>query len=153
MREVKSPAPVVAPRREAGRPGNVLGTLASRPIRTVLRWQVIAAVGIAALSAAGGGWTAAGSALLGGGVAVAAVVAYALMLGAGREATAGAVVATMLRAEAVKIVVIMLGLWAVLTQVPWLSKLPMFAAFVVAVMLQSVALLAKGGPRGQERQD
>ncbi len=70
-------------------------------------------------------------------------LAYAVVLGIGDTTSAGASVATMLRAEAVKIVVIMIGLWLALTR--WHGVVPgaLLAAFVITVLLFSVALLTR----------
>lgn len=80
---------------------------------------------------------------MGGMVTLASTVAYALMLGAGEKSSAGASVATMLRAEAVKIVVVMGGLWLVLTRFSAVVPLALLVAFVVTVLLFSVALLSR----------
>jgi ATP synthase protein I len=97
----------------------------------------------AAVSAVASGRAAAMSAALGGGITVVSTVVYALVLGIGGKATAGASVMTMLRAEAAKILVIFAGLWWALTRVPGLRPLPMFATFVVAVLLFSAGFLAR----------
>jgi ATP synthase protein I len=121
----------------------MLATLASRPIRTVLWWQALATLAGAALGAVLSGRAAALSAALGGGITVASTVAYALVLGIGGKATAGASVVTMLRAEGAKVVVVFAGLWWALTRVAGIATLPLFATFVVTVLLFRVAFLAR----------
>ncbi|MEO8848405.1 MAG: ATP synthase subunit I [Casimicrobiaceae bacterium] len=144
-RDVKTPPPTpAAHRRRPGHPrAEVFATLVSRPIRTVLAWQALASVacalGATFVSGGNAGWSAA----MGGMVTLASTVAYALMLGAGEKSSAGASVATMLRAEAVKIVVVMGGLWLVLTRFSAVVPLALLVAFVVTVLLFSVALLSR----------
>ncbi|MFI4902134.1 MAG: ATP synthase subunit I [Burkholderiales bacterium] len=121
----------------------MFATLASRPIRTVLWWQALATLAGAALGAVLSGRAAALSAALGGAITVASTVAYALVLGIGGKATAGASVRTMLRAEAAKILVVLAGLWWAMTKVPGMRPLPMFMTFVVTVLLFRVAFLAR----------
>jgi ATP synthase protein I len=121
----------------------VLQPLASRPIRTVLLWQALATLAGAAMGAVLSGRAAAGSAALGGAVTVVSTLAYALMLGLGRKATAGESLVTMLRAEGVKIVVVVAGLYLALTRVHGVVTLALIATFVVTVLLFSVAFLAR----------
>jgi ATP synthase protein I len=121
--------------------------LKSRPILTVLRWQALATVAIAAVAGLWGGAHAALSAALGGLVTLSSTVVYAFVLGAGRNsgatATAGASIVTMLRAEAAKILWIILQLWLVLATYRDVVLAAMFAAFAVTVLLFSTALLAR----------
>jgi ATP synthase protein I len=138
-----SPPPSPASDRPSGRRAGPFATLASRPIRTVLAWQALVTVAGAAVSAITSGRSAAMSAALGGGITVVSTAVYALVLGVGGKATAGASVLTMLRAEAAKILVIFAGLWWALTRMPDLRPLPMFATFVVAVLLFSAGFLAR----------
>jgi len=88
-----------------------LGAL-RKPIRTVLRWQLIAT---AALTLAGGvlaGVDGAVSAALGGAVSICAGWVSAVVAARGKAQSAGEVLFGALRAEAVKIglIVILLGL-------------------------------------------
>lgn len=138
-----SPPPSPAPDRPTGRRAGPFATLASRPIRSVLAWQALATLAGAAVSAIASGRAAAMSAALGGGITVLSTLVYALLLGIGGKATAGASVLTMLRAEAAKLLVIFAGLWWALTRVPDIRPLPMFATFVVAVLLFSAGFLAR----------
>lgn len=143
-RDVETPpSPPVTPGRPPGQRAGMWATLASRPIRTVLWWQSLATLAGAALGAVLSGRAAAWSAALGGAVTLMSTVAYALVLGVGGKATAGASVMTMLRAEAAKILVIFAGLWWAMTKVQGIRPLPMFAAFVVTVLLFRVAFLAR----------
>jgi ATP synthase protein I len=83
------------------------------------------------------------SAALGGLVNVAAALAYVLVARAGQTDSPAAAVRTMLRAEAGKIVVIVILLWMVLTMYRDVSALPLFAAFVITVIVSQTAILAR----------
>ena len=121
--------------------------LKSRPILTVLRWQAIATLAIAAAAGLWAGPHAALSAALGGLVTLSSTVVYAFVLGlglkAGSPASAGASIVTMLRAEGAKVLVIILQLWLVLTTYKDVVLAAMFAAFAITVLLFSTALLAR----------
>ena len=117
--------------------------LKSKPIRTVLRWQALATIAIAAVAGLWGGPHAALSAVLGGLVTLSSTVVYAFVLGIGPTATAGASIVTMLRAEAAKVLWIILQLWLVLTTYRDVVLAALFAAFAVTVLLFSTALLAR----------
>ena len=117
--------------------------LKSRPFRTVLLWQALATIAIAAIAGLWGGAHAALSAALGGLVTLSSTVVYAFMLGIGPTATAGASIVTMLRAEAAKILWIIFQLWLVLTTYRDVVLAALFAAFAVTVLLFSTAMLAR----------
>ena len=121
--------------------------LKTKPIRTVLKWQVIATAVVAAIA---GGWTGvhgAASAALGGAVNVAAGVAYAFLLGLGLGDTpvpsAGTSLVAMFRAEAGKILVIVAGLWLTLSLYRDIVAAAFFAAFVVTVIAFSMAFFVR----------
>jgi ATP synthase protein I len=144
MRDVKTPPPPPATRGRRSRPRTeMFAALASRPIRTVLCWQALASLACALVAAFWSGSNAAWSAAMGGGVTVASTLAYALMLGAGEKSSAVAAVATMLRAEAVKIVVVFVGLWLALTRFQGVMPLALIVTFVITVLLFRVAFLAR----------
>ncbi|MCC7114425.1 MAG: ATP synthase subunit I [Burkholderiales bacterium] len=117
--------------------------LKSKPIRTVLAWQALATVAIAAVAGAWAGFHAALSAALGGVVTLTSTVVYAFVLGIGQTATAGASVVTRLRAEGAKILVIILQLWLVLATYRDVVAAALFSAFVVTVLLFRTAFLAR----------
>lgn len=117
--------------------------LKSKPIRTVLAWQALATVAIAAVAGAWAGFHAALSAALGGVVTLTSTVVYAFVLGIGQTATAGASVVTMLRAEGAKVLVIILQLWLVLATYRDVVAAALFSAFVVTVLLFRTAFLAR----------
>jgi len=125
----------------------VTSSLKSRPFRTVFKWQTVATLSIAAVSGALAGWDGAWSAILGGGVSVAAGVAFALILGLslgdGRPAGVARPLGAMMKAEAGKLVVIVLGLVLVLKTYSSVVHAAFFAAFAVAVIVFGMAILVK----------
>ena len=109
----------------------------------MFRWQAIATAGIAAIAALWAGWGGAWSALLGGAVSLVASVIFAvtlaLSLGDGRPAGPMKPVRAMLRAEAAKVIAIVGGLALVLKSVDGIVHPAFFAAFIVAVIVFSMA--------------
>jgi ATP synthase protein I len=125
----------------------VIPPLKTKPIRTVLRWQVIATAGVAAVAGIVAGGHGAISAALGGLVNVVAGVTYGWLLGWRLGATAvpdaGASLAAMFRAEAGKILVIVGGLWVSLANYPDIVVPAFFTAFVVTVIVFSMAFFVR----------
>jgi len=117
--------------------------LSTRPIRNVLKWQAVATLAIAAIGGVWAGVHGALSATLGGLVNISACVVYAVVLGVSRPVSAGGTVMAVFRAEASKILVIVLQLWLVLTTYKDVVLVVFFAAFVVTVLLFRMALLAR----------
>jgi len=113
--------------------------LSTKPIRRILAWQAATTVVAALLAGLLAGLHGALSALLGGVVNITAVVVYAVVLGVSNPSSAGATVAAVLRAEAGKILVIILQLWLVLTTYKDLVPAAFFATFVITVLLFSMA--------------
>ena len=113
--------------------------LSTKPIRRILAWQAATTVVLALLLGLVVGVHGALSALLGGVVNITAVVVYAVVLGISNPSSAGATVAAMFRAEASKILVIIVQLWLVLTTYKDLVPAAFFATFVITVLLFSMA--------------
>jgi len=117
--------------------------LSTKPIRYVLKWQALATLAIAAVAGIWAGVHGALSAMLGGFVNLAACVVYAFVLGLSKPTSAGATVVTLFRAEASKIVVIVLQLWLVLANYRDAVLPAFFAAFIVTVFMFGMALLVR----------
>jgi F0F1-type ATP synthase assembly protein I len=121
----------------------VLAPALTRPFRVVYRWQAIATVAIAVLAGMWAGWSGAWSALLGGAVSLVAGVVYAatlgLSLGDGRPAGPVKPLRAMLRAEAAKVIAIVVGLALVLKTVDGIVHPAFFGAFIAAVVVFSMA--------------
>ena len=114
-----------------------------RPIRIVLRWQVIATAALTLVAALLWGQDGAVSAALGGAVNIAAGWVYGWRISQGEARTPGEVLRTMLRAEAMKVVLIIAGLWLVLTQYRDIVHAAFFTAFVITVVVFSAAIAVR----------
>jgi ATP synthase protein I len=119
-----------------------LGAL-RKPIRTVLRWQLIAA---AALTLAGGilaGVHGALSAALGGAVSICAGLVSAVVASKGKAQSAGEVLSGALMAEGVKIGLIVLLLWLVLATYDDVVAPAFFGSFIVTVLIFGMAFFVR----------
>ena len=119
--------------------------LKTRPIRTVLKWQLIATAVIAAIAGIWDGGHAALSAGLGGAINVLAGVVYALLLGIGepRPASIERTLSALFRAEGAKILLIIAGLWLTLSLYKDVVPVAFFSAFIVTVVVFSMAILVR----------
>ena len=114
-----------------------------RPIRTVLRWQLIAIAVLSLAAAPLWGMHGALSAALGGAVNLAAGWAYGWRISRTEARTAGETIRTMLRAEAIKVLLIIAGLWAALTGYRDIVHAAFFASFVVTVGVFAAAIAVR----------
>ena len=114
------------------------------PIRTVVRWQVIATVALAIVAAFLWGTDGALSAALGGAVNVIAGWVYGWRISRYEARTAGEALQTMLRAEAIKVLLIIAGLWIALSVYKDMVHVAFFAAFVITVMVFAAAIAVPG---------
>ena len=115
----------------------------SRPIRTVLRWQLIVTAALSAAAAFLWGVHGAVSAALGGGINVTAGWLYGWMVTRRKAPTAGAALVTMLRAEGFKILLIIVQLWLVLANYREIVTAGFLTAFVVTVLVSTMAIAVK----------
>lgn len=119
-----------------------LGAL-RKPIRTVLRWQLIAT---AALTLAGGmfaGVHGALSAALGGAVSICAGLVSAVVASKGKAQSAGDVLIGALMAEGVKIGLIVILLWLVLATYEGVVAPAFFGSFLVTVLIFGMAFFVR----------
>lgn len=119
-----------------------LGAL-SRPIRTVLRWQVIATAALALVGGALAGVDGALSAALGGAVTIIAGWTSAMVAARGKTQSAGGVLVGALRAEAVKIGLIAFLLWLVLATYENVVAPALFGSFVITVLIFTMAFFVR----------
>ena len=121
--------------------------LKTKPIRTVLLWQLVATGAVAAIAGMWAGERGLISALLGGLVNFLAGVTYAFLLGLGLGAKAvpdaGTSLVAMFRAEAGKILVIIGGLWLVLSIYRDVVPAAFFTAFAIALIVFSMAFFVR----------
>lgn len=115
----------------------------SKPVYTVLRWQLTAS----ALLALAAGWLAglhgALSAVAGAGVSIVAGLAAAFVASRGDTRSAGGLVVGALRAEGVKIGLIALLLWLVLQTYPGVVMTAFMASFIVTVLIFAMAFFVR----------
>ena len=115
----------------------------SKPVYTVLRWQLAAS----ALLALAAGWLAglhgAISAVAGGLVSIIAGLAAAFVASRGDTKSAGGLVVGALRAEGVKVGLIALLLWLVLKNYPGVVITAFMASFIVTVLIFAMAFFVR----------
>ena len=115
----------------------------SKPVLTVLRWQ-LAASALLALAAGGlAGVHGALSAIAGGLVSIIAGLAAAFVASRGDTKSAGGVLVGALRAEGVKIGLIAVLLFLVLKAYPDVVVIPFIASFVVTVLIFAMAFFVR----------
>ncbi len=115
----------------------------SKPIRTVLRWQLLAT---AALTLVAGAWADAHGALsagLGGSVSILSGLASAIVASLGTTRSAGGVVVAALTAEAVKIGLIVMLLWLVLANYDGVVVPAFIGSFLVTVVIFATAFFVR----------
>ena len=118
----------------------------SRAVRTVLRWQLIATVVLASVAWPWTGVHGSSSALLGGLINSIASLAYFTVVGLGATRVSGHASGTihrLIRAEAIKLLIIVGALWFSLSYYKGLIVVPFFAAFIATALASSMALLAR----------
>ena len=114
-----------------------------RPIRIVLRWQVIVTAVITLAAGLLWGRDGALSAALGGTVNIVAGGIYGWRVSRSEARTAGEALATMFRAEGIKIALILAGLLLVLTQYQDVVHVAFFTAFVITVGVFAAAIAVR----------
>lgn len=114
-----------------------------RPIRIVLRWQLIATAVLTLAAALLWGRHGALSAALGGAINVAAGWAYGWRVSRVEARSAGDALATMFRAWAIKILAIVAGLWLVMKTYQALVPAAFFLTFVVTVAVFAAAIAVR----------
>jgi ATP synthase protein I len=114
----------------------------SKPIRTVLAWQAAATAVMTLAAAAFIGIHGALSAAAGGLVSIIAGLAAAFVASRGGK-SAGGILAGALRAEAVKVGLIVLLLWLVLANYAEAIGVVVIGAFVVTVLIFAMAFFVR----------
>lgn len=119
-----------------------LGAL-RKPIRTVLRWQLLATAGLTLAGAILAGVDGALSAALGGAVSLCAGWVSAVVASKGKARSAAEVLIGALRAEGVKIGLIVLLLWLVLAAYDEVVAPVFFGSFVATVLIFGMAFFVR----------
>jgi ATP synthase protein I len=115
----------------------------SKPLRTVLRWQLYVTAASMSIAALLAGPHGAISAMLGGLVNFTAGAGYGWVASVSPRRTAGEVLRALLRAEASKLALIVVQLWLVLAYYKQVVLGAFFAVFVFTVIVFSMALLVR----------
>lgn len=114
-----------------------------RAFRVTMFWQGLATAAMAAMAGGLAGGNGALSGVLGGMIGIAGVLVFGLM-SARPAATSDAAVRIALRAEAAKVVVMVLLLWLVFAAYQSMVVLAFLGAFVVSVLLSGIAFAVSG---------
>lgn len=115
----------------------------SKPIRTVLRWQSIATLALTLVAAAAAGLHGALSAALGGMVSMCAGLVSGVVASWGKTESAGGVLIAALRAEGVKIGLMVLLLWIVLATYHRVVLLAFLGTFILTALIFSMAIAVR----------
>ena len=115
----------------------------SKPVLTVLRWQLAATAALALAAGGLAGMHGALSAIAGGLVSIIAGVAAAFVASRGDAKSAGGVLVGALRAEGVKIGLIAVLLWLVLQIYPEVVVIAFIASFMVTVLIFAMAFFVR----------
>ena len=115
----------------------------TKPVLTVLRWQLVATALLAAFAGLISGRHGATSALAGGLVSIFAGLASALVASLGSAKSAGGIVLGALRAELVKIGLAVLLLWLVLVTYSEAVVGALIAAFIVTILIFAMAFFVR----------
>jgi ATP synthase protein I len=114
-----------------------------RPIRIVLRWQVIVTAALTLVAALLWGKDGAVSAALGGAINLAAGWVYGWRVSQGAGKTPGEALRTMFRAEGIKVLLIFVGLWVVLSTYKDIVHVAFFATFIITVGVFAAAIAVR----------
>ena len=114
-----------------------------KPIRTVLRWQLYATAASMSIAALIMGIHGALSALLGGLVNVVAGAVFGWVATRSTRKTAGEAMLAVLRAEALKIALIVAQLWIVLAFYEEIVLAVFFGTFILTVLFSTIAIAAR----------
>jgi ATP synthase protein I len=122
----------------------------SRAFRVTMVWQVTATVVLAVLTGMAAGSEGFLSAVFGGGIGVMGVLVFALI--SGRPATSsGDAVRIALRAEAAKVLVIVVLLWLAFVAYRDMVVLAFLGAFTISVLLSGLVLAVSGNQLNSSR--
>ena len=115
----------------------------AKPIRTVLRWQVMATAALTLLAAFLAGAHGALSAALGGAVSILSGLGSAVAASMGQAESAGGILLVVLRAEAVKLGLIIILLWLVLAMYRDVVATAFIGSFIATVLIFSMAFFVR----------
>lgn len=117
-----------------------MGLIKNEQLRTVINWQltysVVSAIAFGTIFGFHGGV----SGFLGAQISVGATSVYAIVISRHRGFTAGGTLRTALRAELLKIFIIIVALWSVLANYQNVRPVVFICSFIGAVIISSMAL-------------
>jgi ATP synthase protein I len=119
----------------------------NKPLRAVMRWQTVVTIASALTLGIFAGFHGALSALFGGMVSIISAAAFASIVSRHRGVTAGGALITALKAEAVKIVIMIVLLWFVLTFYNDVVVAGFVGTFAVTVLIFGMAVFVKDEAR------
>jgi ATP synthase protein I len=119
----------------------------SKPVRTIMRWQLIVTVVMALSLTPLWGFHGAVSAFLGGAVSIAAAAAFATIVSRYHGVTISGALKTSLKAEAVKVMTMIALLWLVLTLYKDVVAVGLIGTFAVTVLVFGMALFVRDDTR------
>ena len=115
----------------------------SRPVRTVLVWQVLLTALLAVIAGLFAGIHGAVSAALGGVVSIVAGVAFAMVMQSSNIRSADGTVVAALRAEATKIGLAVILLWLVLALYKDVVLIVFIGSFISSILVFSMAFFVR----------
>lgn len=127
----------------AAKKSNAMLRSLSKPIRTVIAWQAAATLAMTLAGAAFIGIHGAVSAAAGGLVSIIAGLAAASIAARGSGNSAGGILAGALRAEAVKIGLVVLLLWLVFANYADVIVVVVIGSFVVTMLIFAMAFFVR----------
>jgi ATP synthase protein I len=115
----------------------------SKPVRTVLVWQVVMTVLLAVIAGLLAGIHGAASAALGGSVSVVAGLAFAMVMQSSNMQSADGTIVAALRAEAIKIGLAVILLWLVLALYKDVVLIVFIGSFIFSILVFSMAFFVR----------
>jgi ATP synthase protein I len=115
----------------------------SKPIRTVLRWQLLVTAALTLVAGVLAGAHGALSAALGGAVSAGAGWVSATVATKGKAESAGGVLVTAFKAEGVKVGMIAILLWLVLATYAEVVVLAFLGSFMATIVIFSMAFFVR----------
>ena len=115
----------------------------SKPIRTVLRWQIVATTVLTAVAAVAVGLDGALSAALGGLISIGAGLVSAAVAALSKAESAGGVLLGALRAEGIKIGLMVILLWLVLATYRDVVALALVGSFALTALIFTMAFVVR----------
>ena len=115
----------------------------SKPVRTVLVWQIGVTVLMAIMAGLLAGIHGTVSAVLGGSVSILAGLAFAMIMQSSNMQSADGTIIAALRAEATKIGLAVILLWLVLALYKDVALIVFIGSFIISILVFSMAFFVR----------